>query len=166
MEKLNKHLVKKYFKSLFYFTVLLVLFVNCKFEKTKNTSLKQVVNKQTSNSIKNSFISKCMICHETKGKTPEKMLAPPFYEIKRRYLKISINQADFIETMTDWTKNPSIDKSFMKAAIKQLGVMPQNNYSDNEIKQIVSYIYNTDFSEPLWLKTHREKHDRGIEHKH
>lgn len=156
--------MKNDFKRLVYFILLFFLSVNCKYDKTKKTSLIKVVNKQASDSPKNSFTSKCMICHETKRKTPEKMLAPPFYEIKRRYLKISIDQADFIETMTDWTKKPSLDKAFMKDAINQLGLMPQNNYTDNEIKQIVTYIYKTPFPEPLWLKTHREKHEKGIEH--
>ena len=57
----------------------------------------QKVNKQNENTIAQAitqtnsktealFKQKCMICHDTEGKTDETMLAPPFYQVKKRYL--------------------------------------------------------------------------------
>lgn len=146
--------------------IILIFTISCNtnYKKTNTRKLTTIIN---TNSIGHQlFNQKCMICHETKGKNAETMLAPPFYEVKKRYMKISMNKDDFIETMRVWIKNPTVDNSFMDEAIKDLGIMPKLNYSEHDIEIIVNYIYKTDFQEPNWLKEHTKKHENNVKHIH
>ena len=148
-----------------YTLAFLFLFLSCIENRNKKHNLKNIITlKEPSSQLL--FEQKCMICHETKGKTARTMLAPPFYEVKRRYMMVSMNKEDFIETMSIWIKNPTIDNSFMDEAIKKIGIMPKLNYSDYDITRIVNYIYNTDFPEPIWLKGHTKKHEDNVKHLH
>ncbi len=151
-------------KNLFFTSFLVLLsFVNSCHTKTEK--------KDTPNKIKTKniapkttqktailFEQKCMICHITKGKTSETMLAPPFYEIKKRYLKASMGKADFIEIMSDWVKNPSPDNVLIPNAVKHFSIMPNLNYTEKEINQIIPYIYNTDLPKPDWFDAHEKEH--------
>ena len=104
------------------------------------------------------FDQKCMICHITKGKTAETMLAPPFYEVKKRYLKASMGKADFIEIMNNWVKKPSADNILIPDAVAHFGIMPNLNYTEEDINQISQYIYDTDMPKPDWFDAHEAEH--------
>lgn len=154
------------------FSVLILIFqfnfINCRFEKNRNKNAKIESESVliTDSIAKKMFIQKCMLCHESIGKTQEEMLAPPFFEVKERYIKASIDKNDFITTMSFWIENPSVDNSFMKEAIQDLGIMPKLNYSNDTISLIVNYIYTTNFKVPHWLEEHRKKHKNSIKHTH
>ena len=151
------------------FLLLFLLFINCNINETKKKDflIGDVNSTIAINSkAKRLFNQKCMICHETKGKTRKEMLAPPFYEVKNRYLMVSMDKADFIETMSKWIVNPRLDNSYMREAIDELGLMPKLDYSKHDINLIVNYINKTEFEAPVWLEAHIKKHEDGIEHKH
>ncbi len=110
------------------------------------------------------FDQKCMICHSTEGKTAKTMLAPPFYQVKKRYKMASMNKQDFIVTMTYWVQNPKKEDALLKGAVQELGVMPKLAYKEDEIKSIVAYIYEHDMPKPEWFDAHQAAHKHG--HKH
>ena len=87
------------------------------------------------------FNGNCTTCHfidETKS-------APSMRDVKRSYLNAFPMKNDFINYMSDFIKNPSINKSIMLDAIKKHKLMPHIAFDDETIKDITSYIYDTDF---------------------
>jgi len=104
------------------------------------------------------FNQKCMICHNHVGKVDSTMLAPPFFQVKDRYLKASMDKKDFIETMTYWVKNPKEENILMQGTKDHFEVMPYLAYSDEDIAKIVNYIYENDMEKPEWFDAHQESH--------
>ena len=151
--------------NLFFTSFLfLLLFVNSCQTKKENIPKEietKVISPKTTQNTAILFDQKCMMCHITKGKTPKTMLAPPFYEVKKRYLKASMGKADFIEIMSDWVKNPSPDNVLIPNAVKHFGIMPNLNYTEKEINQIIPYIYATDMPKPEWFDAHEADHLKG-----
>lgn len=134
---------------------------SCKKEK-KQTDIKIMSDTLTVNDSlgRKLFYEKCMICHEHEGKTDTSMAAPPFYAIKRAYKKASMNKADFVETMSEWVKNPTEDKVLLKNALNNFEVMPYIPYSNEDISIIANYIYETDIPKPVWFDAHEAAHRR------
>ncbi len=104
---------------------------------------------------------KCMICHTTAGKTDKTMLAPPFYQVKDRYIRASTDKASFVKIMSNWVKDPKKEKALMRGAMQHLDVMPKLGYADNDINTIVNYIYDNDMPKPDWLDAHQKEHKSG-----
>ncbi len=149
------------------YSTLIFLFMLCstyscsdikKEDTTRSSTLKHKLPKANNSTLL--FDQKCMICHITKGKTSETMLAPPFYEVKERYLKASMDKEDFIEIVGDWVKNPSADNVLIPDAVKHFGIMPNLNYSEKNINQISQYIYDNDMPKPEWFDAHEAEHGR------
>jgi len=146
-----------------YLVASFILTISCqskveKLNKKENTLALAII--QTNSKAEALFNQKCMICHNIEGKTDATMLAPPFYQVKKRYLNASIDKNDFIESMTNWVINPSEDNSLMRGAVKKLKVMPKLGYKVEEIKEIVNYIYETDMPKPDWFDAHLKSHQK------
>jgi mono/diheme cytochrome c family protein len=142
------------------FALFIVIF-GCKSEKKESKITNDYISQnlvRTDSTAQKLFNQKCMICHNTEGKTDETMLAPPFYQVKNRYQRASLNQADFVETMSNWIKNPIKENALMRGAVDKLNVMPKLGYNDEDIKTIVNYIYNNDMPKPDWFDAHQKSH--------
>lgn len=134
---------------------------SCKNGK-KNTDEKKSSGEITvTDSIgKQLFEKNCLACHSHEGKTESTMIAPPFFAIKRQYLRFSMDEKDFIETMTHWVKNPSEENVLMRGALGNFDVMPYMPFPDEDIDKIVHYIYQVDFEKPEWFDAHEATHRR------
>ena len=153
--------MKTIYNMIVYLVASVILTISCqsKVEKqNKNEDTIALAIIQTDSKAEVLFNQKCMICHNTEGKTDATMLAPPFYQVKKRYLNASIDKNDFIETMTNWVNNPIEDNALMRGAVEKLKVMPKLGYKDEEIREIVNYIYETDMPKPDWFDAHQKSH--------
>jgi len=139
---------------------LFLIQYSCQTEQKKTDILPDMIAQNVSKDSASMelFNQKCMICHTTEGKDDTTMLAPPFYQVKNRYLRASMDQADFIATMSNWVKNPTTDNALMRGAVEHFNVMPKLGYTDADIKLIVNYIYNNDMPKPDWFDAHQREH--------
>lgn len=150
--------------------LLIVVFTvscNTKTKETNTTKLTTIekVTSEVDSLGASLFNQKCMICHNHEGKVDSTMLAPPFFQVKDRYLRASMDKNDFIETMSYWVKNPSEDNILMRGTVDHFEVMPYLAYSDKDIAKIVNYVYNNDIEKPEWFDAHLEEHrEEGSEH--
>ena len=88
------------------------------------------------------FHGNCVTCHyETEEKS-----APAMAEVRRRYLIAFPQKKEFVKYLSEWVHQPSIEGSIMQDAIKKHGLMPQLAYEKDVLKEIASYIYETDFT--------------------
>ena len=88
------------------------------------------------------FHGNCTTCHnETKT-----LSAPSVIEFKENYLRAFSIKKDFVEYMSQWVINPSEETSIMLDAIKKHELMPQLGFDISTLREISTYIYDTDFT--------------------
>ena len=88
------------------------------------------------------FHGNCTTCHhETKT-----ISAPSMMEVRKHYLSAFFKKEDFIKYMSKFVANPNEKISIMLQAIDKHGVMPHLGFEEEALKEIVEYIYDTDFT--------------------
>ena len=88
------------------------------------------------------FHGNCTTCH-FEQKT---VSAPSVIEFKENYLRAFPIKEDFIEYMSKWVFKPNAKTSIMLDAIKKHELMPELGYDLSTLREISSYIYDTDFT--------------------
>jgi cytochrome c2 len=68
----------------------------------------------------------CLTCHnpEIDG-GHDSRLGPPIFKVREHYYKEGISEEKFISSILNFVKNPSEDKTKMRGAIRNFGLMPQ-----------------------------------------
>lgn len=151
-------------KQLIILTVLIALLTlfSCNQQEKKSNKLNPVEMAaiQTDTIGEKLFDQKCMLCHNHVGKVDSTMLAPPFFAVKRRYLRASMDKDDFIKNIAYWVNNPVEENILMQGTKDQFEVMPYLAYEEADIIRIATYIYNNDIPKPDWFDAHEESHEK------
>jgi len=147
------------------FLVSLVLTLTASCDANKKKDKKAIDSELTAQVVvdtigKKLFEQKCLLCHNHVGKVDSTMLAPPFFAVKRRYLRASINKEDFIKNVAYWVNNPIEENILMQGTKDQFEVMPYLAYEEEDIKRIAAYIYDNDIPKPDWFDDHEESHEK------
>ncbi|MGJ8685865.1 MAG: c-type cytochrome [Spongiibacteraceae bacterium] len=87
----------------------------------------------------------CNACHNPSLNPP---LAPPMWGVQRRYKRVSQDKKHFIDSVSNFAKSPSQEKSIFKRAVNVLGLMPSVSLSDEDLKNVAAYIWEESFSPP------------------
>lgn len=103
----------------------------------------------------------CYACHNPASASHDEMLAPPLAGIKLRYMKASESRMDFIGKMTSYVSNPTEESALMKGPIKRFGLMPKTALSEEEIRSIVTFIYDNELPAPDWFAEHEKEMHGG-----
>ena len=88
------------------------------------------------------FYGNCATCH-TENKT---LSAPSVVEFKENYIRAFPIKKDFVEYMSQWVLKPNRETSIMLDAIKKHELMPELGFDISTLREISSYIYDTDFT--------------------
>jgi len=91
--------------------------------------------------------TKCYVCHATQA-THNSRLAPPMMAVKRHYQRGGVSKEEFTERIWQWVQNPNAEEASMHGAVKRFGVMPKQEFSEEEIEQIAAYMYDNDLPHP------------------
>ncbi|UJP63750.1 c-type cytochrome [Mongoliitalea daihaiensis] len=95
----------------------------------------------------------CFTCHNpdmTGGK--ENRLAPPMHKVREHYLKTETTKEVFIKDVVTFVKNPQEEKSKMKGAIRNFGLMPAIYVDTKDAQMIAAYLYKNDLASDEWMK--------------
>ena len=87
------------------------------------------------------FNGNCITCH----KETKTISAPSVMKFKAVYLKAFPNKKDFVNYMSTWVLNPARETSLMDDSIKKHGLMPHLGFDIDTLRDISTYIYETDF---------------------
>ena len=143
----------------FIFLAIFLVFASCKDVKkvehlsTEISSDEGSVNLGSDHPGKELMETLCYACHN--ATVPEESrLAPPMIAMKRRYLMDSNSKEEFINNITVWMKEPSLEKSKMFGAVDRFGVMPYLPTSDENVRLIAEYLYDFDIDQPEWFEEH------------
>jgi nitrate reductase cytochrome c-type subunit len=90
----------------------------------------------------------CFSCHEPV--MGEERAAPPMFKIREHYKDEKISEAEFTAKIIDFVNQPTEEKSLMPGARKKFGLMPKMSFKEEDLKQIATYLYQTDMSTEVW----------------
>ena len=60
----------------------------------------------------------CHVCHNPEADPP---LGPPMWGVQRRYKRSTIDDEDFIKSMVDFVKEPTLESARHDMAVEQMG---------------------------------------------
>lgn len=102
----------------------------------------------------------CHVCHNQAMDPP---LGPPMWGVQRRYKNNTIDDEDFVQSMVDFVKNPSLEMAKHDMAVEQMGLMPPLPLPDDLLKKIASYILEETFPPPCehWAITVKRAKQKG-----
>jgi len=69
-------------------------------------------------------------------------------EVRKRYMQAFSKKEDFVTYLSNWVADPNQERSIMQDAIQKHGLMPHLGYEKEVLRDIASYIYDTDFNKP------------------
>ncbi len=118
-------------------------------------------NNTTSSEVSNLLSVNCYACHNPNTNSHDEILAPPLAGIKMRYKNATNDKEEFINRMSSFVFNPNAEAALMKGPIKRFGLMPKTALSEDEIRKIVTYIYENAIEEPSWFKEHEKEMHGG-----
>lgn len=145
---------------------LALLLVSCNDTKKSNYSKQTDVEVKTTTYTasnhpgKKLMETKCYVCHNPSA-DHDSRIAPPMVAIKSHYLNDETTKDKFINSVWNFVKQPSKDKTKMRGAVKRFGVMPYQPFSEEDIKLISDYMYDFEIDEPEWFKEHIEEESKG-----
>ena len=106
--------------------------------------------------------AKCYVCHNPTT-DHENRLAPPMIAVKTHYLNDDTTFEQFSEQIWNFVKAPSIEKTKMRGAVNRFGLMPYQEFKEEDIKLITEYIFYNTIEEPSWFKDHMKSKGKGRE---
>lgn len=142
-------------KYLFLPILLFLMVSSCtKYEPEENkvevSSLEQTPDYDKAKQI---LTTTCYTCHSpTAGE--QGRLAPPMEAVKRRYKMAYSTEKEFIEAITSFAVTPTEDASLMRGAVDRFGVMPLQNFKEEDIRAVATYIYQNELPQPEWFEDH------------
>lgn len=101
--------------------------------------------------------NECYICHSPEA-SEDVIIAPPMVAVKSHYIDAKTTKEEFSKALLDWLNDPQLEKVKMHGALRRFGIMPYQPYSEEDIEDIASYLYETDLPQPDWYEDHRRKH--------
>ena len=95
----------------------------------------------------------CLSCHNPDmGGGHASRLGPPIFKVREHYYREGISKEEFTSSILNFVKNPSEDKTKMRGAIRNFGLMPPLVIPQEDLELIVNYIYENDLSSEAWKK--------------
>ena len=94
----------------------------------------------------------CFSCHSPNANATGKV-APTMAEIKAAYSLQTETEEDFSSLFTQFVSDPNSDKSLLKGAAAQYGMMPKFEFSEEELSQVAKYVYATPLDTEDWYNT-------------
>lgn len=98
----------------------------------------------------------CFACHSP-NPVGESKIGPAMAAIKTSYLADSATQEQFTKDFIAFLTKPDKVNSKMPDAVKQYGLMPKMNVTEEQITQIATYLYASDIEKPDWFASQYPK---------
>jgi len=157
------------FLFLLFFSFLFVSCTDSKKEKATDTPVKEVLKQveqqvevqpqeQKELSAEEELVkglelmeANCYSCHSPSASQAARS-APPMEEVKRYYINEGTTQEQFIRELIAFVSNPSKERAKMKSAVEYYGLMSKMDFSEDKIKKVANYIYNSELEKPTWFE--------------
>lgn len=101
--------------------------------------------------------TQCYICHSINSTSHDVLIAPPMVAVKKRYSRLYNRKDEFVNAVTKWALNPNKEDAIMFGAVTQFNVMPMQNFKEDEIRLIATYIFENELERPIWFEEHQKE---------
>lgn len=130
--------------------LIILLFNNCNNTLSENSST-PATDKIAYKAIDSLGLinNKCFSCHNP-NMNIDNRLAPPMFKIREHYLTDSMQKKEFVESIWKFVQNPSEELSIMPGAVRNFSLMPKQNFKEEDVKLIASYLFDNDVSSDEW----------------
>lgn len=99
----------------------------------------------------------CYSCHKPDAPSHDDLLAPPFVSVKQRYMMSYPQKEAFINAISAFAANPSKEKAIMRGALNQYGMMAKAPFTEEQLKQVATYLFENELEKPEWFDEHEEQ---------
>jgi hypothetical protein len=142
----------------------LVFFVSCNKEKKETSEPGDLYDKivmKTDSEGYELLKMRCYACHNPNAKSHDVIIAPPLEAVKRRYSVSYKTRDEFVNAVTRWASDPEESKALMRGAVMQFKVMPKQDFKEEELQKIATYIYDNKLEVPEWFAGHEKEMHNG-----
>jgi hypothetical protein len=113
-------------------------------------------NEALDQNVVHAFEKKCQSCHYGYVRND---LAPPIVAVQQVYLRLGEGDIEKAKKrMIAFLKDPKLEKTMMKPAVKLYNVMPNLGFTDKEIEEFTNVILSSKFTMPDWFDKHYQGH--------
>ena len=102
----------------------------------------------------------CQTCHSPDA-DHDSRLAPPFFAIRKHYLKEFPEQADFEKAIKSFVERPNEEHALMLGAIEKFGLMPPMMVEESQLNDIATYLYQVEQIHPQHSDKGEGAHGKG-----
>ena len=106
----------------------------------------------------------CFTCHSPDA-SEESRLAPPMEAVKRHYMEEEPTKEQFITTFVAFLQDPKAENSKMPGAVNRFGVMPKMEFSEEQLLQVATYVFDTKLEQPDWFEEHYQEERKKYQKK-
>lgn len=99
----------------------------------------------------------CYVCHNPNAESHDNMLAPPLAAVKFKYSELYPEKELFVDKMSEFVDNPTVEHAVMKGPVKRFGLMPKTALAKTEVEELILYIFNNELEYPSWFPSHFEE---------
>lgn len=110
---------------------------------------------QVSKEVLSALMITCYVCHNPRVKEVN-TIAPPLAAVKYVYKTRYPEKQEFVDQVTDFVMNPNNQKALLQGPVMQFGVMPEMPLNEQQVRSIVTYIYDNKIEEPEWFPSYFE----------
>ena len=132
-------------RNIITFIIISLLLTNCKSKEEAKITKKLDI--KTHNQAVRVLAKNCISCH-----APDSKIAPNLLAIKTSFEEASSNETEFVDQMTSFLLNPTVENSKMPKATEKFGIMPNLGMDKEQYNAVATYLFNTNISKPDWYK--------------
>lgn len=137
--------------------VVFLLMLSCKQgPKTSDREVSEPIA-QTASKVeegKRLMENQCYLCHNPSTPENGQRIGPPMVAVKAHYLEDHADREAFVDAITAFVKLPSEDHAQMRGAVRRFGLMPAQQFPEDEVRKIAEYMYDYRIEEPDWFQAH------------
>jgi len=133
------------FATVFIITILTA--ISC--TESKTNKQKEITKDELDTKALTLLQNNCFVCHNPDLEIDNRV-APPMFKIRNHYFTDSISKEEFVSNIFQFVSNPTEEKSIMPGAVRNFGLMPKQNFKEEDIKTIAAYIYENDVESDAW----------------
>ena len=141
-------------------TGMLIFLLSCSQEESGKSGTDSTTVELSALSGEQKFNNYCGPCHWEQ--MPDKPLAPPVYNIRRRYKMSYPTEETFVNAIVNWVKKPEHDRALLPGALERFNLMPQFPYLEGDVAEIARHLYNADLRPPQGTVEHGGGGRRGM----
>ena len=147
--------------------ILFILFLSCNKQKEAANYDQLIAVNGIKTDNENSeglllFQQKCYACHSVITKSHDEIIAPPMIAVKKRYSMQYDNKEDFVNAIVAYASDPNAENALMIGAVNKFKAMPKQDFKEEDLRKIATYIYENKIETPVWFEDHfQQNHKNG-----